>query len=1012
MDVSLGKPIVCPTLIGRASELEGLRLLMASPEVCGEQVILISGDAGIGKSRLVNEAVAYATAQGFIVLRGQCFASDAGCPFAPVLDLVRSRYVSGPPDERFPALPSATRDLHPLLPDLIPAPPDGSSPSPLSPGQDRRRLFAGLSALLLGWGVQQPALLVVEDVHWSDDATLDFLHYLAVQSSQSASGHSRHQPLLVLATYRADEIGQALRHWLAQLDRERRARELSLGLLSRADVGLMLQAIFALDRPVPARFLDQLYSLTEGNPFFVEEVLRSLVTAGDISFTGEHWEFKPLSGMRIPRSVHDAVQARTQHLSTATSRVLALAAVAGRQFDFALLQQLVGCDEQELLEHMKALIAAQLVVEEADDRFVFRHALTRQAIYSSLLARERQALHRVITETLERLDVEPRNARLADLAHHSYEAGEWARALEYGQCAGTRAASLYAPRAVIDHLTRAFDAAHHLGQQPDPDFLRVRGHAYDMLGDFVAARADDEAALAAARSVGDRRAEWQALLDLGMLWSGRDYARTGEYYQQAYQAVKAEDNRSMLASTLNRLGNWHLNSERPQQAMGCHREALAIVQGIDDPRSLAGTLDLLGLATYLSGDLVESAARYDQVVALARQLDDRPLQLVALALRMLCGGCYETETVRAPARERAAGLRDGELAREIAREIDLRSDEAFALTSLAIWLGPRGDYARAIDAAQRGLTIAQEIEHREWCCSAHCALGSLYLDVLALQEAQHQLERGLALAREVSSQIWMHFLVGTLALVYTAQGDLDRADTLLIKTAGSVVTMDTISQRLIWLARAELALAQHDPTRALGIVDQLIDSAPNPSPRTPIPRLALLRSQALMALGQLDDACRELQAGREVARCQDAASLLWRMDATLAQLYRLRRCYDEAETATSRARALIEELAAAIPDMRLRAGFAEAAKQRLPRPRPATARRSAQQEYGGLTVREREVAVLVAGGYSNRAVARALVLSERTTETHVRNILSKLGFTSRAQIAAWAVAHGLAAPGE
>src|SRR5439155_712050 len=160
---------------------------------------------------------------------------------------------------------------------------------------------------------------------------------------------------------------------------------------------------------------DALYGLTEGNPFFIEEILKSLITVGGIFYSDENWGHKPLSELHIPRSIQDAVQQRTDQLSKDAKHVLMLAAVAGRRFDFILLQQLTHHDEQQLLILMKELIAGQLVVEETAEHFAFRHALTRQAVYAELLARERKALHLTIAETIESLYASTLDTYVADL---------------------------------------------------------------------------------------------------------------------------------------------------------------------------------------------------------------------------------------------------------------------------------------------------------------------------------------------------------------------------------------------------------------------------------------------------------------------------------------------------------------------------------------------------------------------------------------------------------------------
>ena len=442
--------------------------------------------------------------------------------------------------------------------------------------------------------------------------------------------------------------------------------------------------------------------LTEGNPFIIEELLKSLIEAGDIFYEQGRWKRKELRELHIPRSVQDAVQQRTAHLSEGARQVLHLAAVAGRHFDFALLQELTQQDEAQLLRLIKELIAAQLVVEESAEQFAFRHALTRQAVYAELLVRERKALHRTIAETFERLYASTLEAHLADLASHFYEAGAWEKALAYGQRAGEQAQALYAPQAATLHFTRALDAASQLSLTPPASLYRARGLAYETLGDFERARADHETALQLAHAASDRHGEWQALIDLGFLWAGRDYAQTGDYYQQALALARTMDDPATLAHSLNRLGNWYLNVEQPHEALRCHQEALATFQALSDRRGKAATLDLLGMASLLSGDLLQSAVYYQQAIALLRELDERARLPNSLATLMLCGGHYQNETLVPAAVGFAESLQLGELALKIAGEIGQRSDEAYTLIHMGMCLGPRGEYARALEVAQRG----------------------------------------------------------------------------------------------------------------------------------------------------------------------------------------------------------------------------------------------------------------------------------------------------------------------
>ena len=494
MAFEVDRPLTCPVLIGRAAPLEALEALIEQTRAGAGATLLVSGEAGIGKTRLVERARERAEELNLQVLSGRCFEADRVIAYAPLVDLL--------PELRQSQLASASEG-------------SGESPEVLQ----RRRTQAITQRITLQ-AQERPMLVVFEDVHWSDQASLEVVQQLA-RSSRST-------PLLLVLTYRADEVNPDLRQTLAALDRERLAVEVRLGGLDASQVGAMLRATLGLDRPVRSDLVELVAGLTDGNPFFIEEVLRSQRAAGDLALVNGQWSWSAQGRVHVPRTVHDAVQRRTQQLGDTARRVLELAAVAGRQFDFELIVELSGRGQDEVLVALKALIAAGLVVEESADLFTFRHALTRQAVMQGLLARERRELHLRVAQTLERRHADDAgwlDERSGELASHCAQAEEWAAAFEYARKAGERALELYAPQAAIEQLTRAIEAAGRLGVQVPWQVYRGRGHAFEVRGAFDEARTDLEAALDAARASHDRQAVWQTLLDLGQLWSARDYAQ-------------------------------------------------------------------------------------------------------------------------------------------------------------------------------------------------------------------------------------------------------------------------------------------------------------------------------------------------------------------------------------------------------------------------------------------------------------------------------------------------------
>jgi predicted ATPase len=502
MAAPLDTSLVCPVLIGRALHVEALERLIGQAAAGRGRAALLAGEAGLGKSRLVSEVRTHAARLDFNVLIGRCFELDQALPYAPLLDLLRVYLGVRAPDVLAEALGPMAPHLIELLPEFAALAPARAASAAGGPEHERHRIVQAFVQFFARQAAVRPLLAIVEDIHWSDESSLEILLTIARRTAE--------QPLLLLLTYRADEAPTHLVAMLAALERERLADEIRLAPLAETETDQMLRAIFAQRQPIRGDFLSALYMLTEGNPFFVEEVLKSLVAAGDIFYTRGQWERKPLGELNIPRTVQVAVSRRVERLSPTARQLLTLAAIAGRRFDFELMERLTKHDERTLLALIKELIAAQLVVEETAETFAFRHALTREALYTGLLARERKALHGQVAHVLEALvyerSADAHEAWAADLAGHFYAAGMWPQALTYARKAAEYARRLYAPRVAIAHLTRGLDAARRLNLAPPFELYRARGQMHETLGEFEAARDDYTSALEAARVAGTRMA--------------------------------------------------------------------------------------------------------------------------------------------------------------------------------------------------------------------------------------------------------------------------------------------------------------------------------------------------------------------------------------------------------------------------------------------------------------------------------------------------------------------------
>ena len=1007
--------VVCPTLIGRTEQVAAMRQLLARAREGTGRVALIVGEAGVGKSRLLRAMTEEARIDGFFVLHGACFEAERSIPYAPLLDLVRLFASTASTAVVAHVLAPAASELVAIFPELRSLLPDATPSASVDPDSDRRRLFHALAQTITLVARTQPVLLAFEDVHWSDDATLELVFHLARTQATN--------PVVIALTYRGEEVTPRLARLIADLERARVVTDLPVERLGRGDVATMLQAIFGPQEDLGGEFVHLLHGLTEGNPFFVEETLKALILAGDLAPTSGAggWRARPLERVRVPRTAVEAVRRRVAALTVPARGVASTAAVAGRRFDFELLQTLTNHDERELLALVKELIGAQLVVEESAERFAFRHALTREAIYAELLTRERVALHREVAAALERHHAAALDGVVEALAYHTWEAGDWERAARYAARAAQHAIALSAPREAVGHLDRAFSASERAGIEPAIELYVARGRTNETLGEFQRAHDDFTIALDRARGSGDLRGEWDALHALGLLWSARDYALAGEYRRSALGVSRALGDELLVARSLNRIGNWHVNLEEPQAGLPHHEEALAIFERLGHEPGIAETVDLLAMTHHVGGTQRAAAAYYERSVALFTKMGDRRGLANALGLLALCGASYQsaatTPFTTATSLEEPHALRSVQLA----HDIGWRAGEAFLRFIMADCLVERGEYDRAITLAREALAQAQELDHLQWTSGAHRALGAAALDLLAPNVARDHLEAAFRIARRLGSRVWTRWTAAPLVLARLRMSDLPGATDVWNSAArigadGGATAGDdpgsatlTLGERQLWASRAELALVEGRPDFALEIVDARLASeqAANPDSDLGVPRLSLIRADALTTLERYDEAERTLDEARDAATAQGARPVLWRIELAVGHVHRLQRRRLEARRAFDAARALADALAATVPDDAWRARFLEKLDAAIPSTPAPTAARAEKEALGGLTRRERDVAALIAQGKGNRAIGQELGIGERTVEGYVASALAKLGFGSRTQLAAWAVERGV-----
>jgi DNA-binding CsgD family transcriptional regulator len=436
----------------------------------------------------------------------------------------------------------------------------------------------------------------------------------------------------------------------------------------------------------------------------------------------------------------------------------------------------------------------------------------------------------------------------------------------------------------------------------------------------------------------------------------------------------------------------------------CHRQALEFFEAARDEQGMAQTRAHLGMANLHHGDQIGAYEEYRHAIRLFRKLDDKHDLIQALI-----GACHTSydETDFIPPQSPMEGQQLAFEALELARQVGWASLEAFAEWDIALGLAQCGLFGDALVHANAMFRIATEIEDPARIAGAYYALGYSYLLMLQADLAIQNLEMGLTVAKEFGSSWMIGNTTTELASAYLLNDQSVRARTLLDSVPLEETGHHTRAERRMLWAKGNLFLAENKPAEALRIAKHLLDSKRTPQITQPIPALLKLKGDALLALKQFKKAEQALEGAKQGAQEREALPLLWQIHARLGWLHKAQKNTDKSEREFAHARQIVQTLAENISDENLRISFLQAALASLPKERTLSERQRQTEKFGGLTPREREVARFLSEGKSNREIAEALVLSERTVENHVGNILTKLGFDSRAQIAIWAVEKGL-----
>jgi class 3 adenylate cyclase/tetratricopeptide (TPR) repeat protein len=904
--------------VGRTEAVAALDQEWAAVSERGLRVVMLAGEPGIGKTRLVREFTRVAHERGATVLAGSCH-EETFVPYQPFVQALRHYIASCAPAELAVQVTPRRAQLAAIVPELE----DSRSPygpTGLGAEQERFRLFEAVSSLLRDAAHLRPLVLFLDDLHWADQSSLLLLRHLA-RSAKDA-------PLMVLGTYRPVEVADEhpLAETLAELRRSRTLQRLSLPGLGEAEIAQLITGRTGLQ--APWRFVRRVADRSDGNPFFIEELLHDV---------GEQADWDAAAG-GVPDSVRDLLVRRLRNLSDDCRQALSVAAVAGREFELTVLEGVLEHSRDRLIDLVEEALAADVLVESSQSvgRLSFSHALFRETIYEQLSATRKATIHGRIAAAIEQAPTDRLGERAGTLAHHFRAAGELRKAFDYHRQAATAAERVHAQQTALENLQGAIVAGEMLDMtvttdEAIRDLYRARAWAFRQLGEPEKALTDLERALEGARAAGDRTTEMHVRNALGTHWHVLDPSVSRRFHEEALRIAQELGDESAQVSALNRLSLVLANELEFAEAVKLGESALQIARSTGDEPAVSRAMDSLKFAALQLGDLERLQELCAELERSQRQRGD----LWYLQWTLCESGYVPLERCEWPEAERRVTE-----ALAISDRVGGERTSGVLFRDASSWIARcRGDYAESLASGHEALERA-DTPDASWLGWAAAGLANPLLDLRAFELAIPVLERGLAAAERNRARGQIFRCLGALSSAMRMAGCEPDARALseraqriaeqITTPPGYVDFWD--EQAYCAIAEAHLAAGEMEPAEQ-AMQGRLV-AWERSGARRSIAMTARLLARCAEARGDWTSAAGMLARSAQAAGEDGLVCERWQIEAGLARVAAATGSPTDAQEHGRRARELIDTMAASVIDEQLATKFRRRALAEIEHPGP------------------------------------------------------------------------------
>ncbi|MGA2769071.1 MAG: tetratricopeptide repeat protein [Candidatus Bathyarchaeia archaeon] len=717
-------------LIDRVEEMKLLKEAV-DRTIQGEGgLVLLYGEAGIGKTRLARELRAYAHLRGMQVLYGRCpalFRMDGVPPYVLWSEVIRDYLENSSPEQLYRVVGFYPAEVAKLVPELGQKLRTIPQSFPISPEQEQNRLFEAVSQFITNISREVPLLVVLDDLQWTDPSSLLLLHYMARGVQKT--------PLLLLGAYRSTDIDakHPLTPVLTELNRERIPQSVSLKRMSLNDISEMIKQILEQE-DVPTEFCRMVYEKTRGNPFFAEEVINSLKEEEVIFREENKWKIKEVSRIEFPETVKNVIKARINRLDDECQNILTLASFIGSDFTFEAIRGVTGIEENRLLELLERILKTGLIKEKlirGEDVYSFSDIIIRDVVHEEVSLLRHKKLHNTVGCALEKAFAKNVDQHLGELAYHFLEGGEEEKALNYFLEAGEKAAKIYANDEAISYFQCALKLLEETKGEP-----RKRACLLEKVGDIE-------------KLVGE-------------------YDKGIKHWDEALRLWKQLGERETAAALHRKMANvlWS-NLGNREKAREHHGNALKILEagtaGVELARLYEDIAAMICMGA--SGNLTEARSWAEKAVELATQLNAFDVIARSYAsLGEILGMLGE--------RRKAAECMD--------KALKIALDNGYTDTALWVYNDtgflPAEEHEKKLEYLEKGFELAKKVGDPSWMSWIGTNLAGNYVDMGDVNKAVPMLEESVALDKKAGYITHLPFSLDLLGFAHMLLGEWSKGE--------------------------------------------------------------------------------------------------------------------------------------------------------------------------------------------------------------------------------------------